>query len=97
MRLRITLKILTAGDSVISGPANDYYSTTINVYDSLGNSLPMTVTFAPQSSTAGNWNAYYSINGTAAQRPSLTPSTDSSPVSCLTECLDKEPALFEVF
>ncbi|MGC8554422.1 MAG: flagellar hook protein FlgE [Candidatus Acidulodesulfobacterium sp.] len=67
------------GGSVISGPANDYYSTTINVYDSLGNSLPMTVTFAPQSSTAGNWNAYYSINGTAAQRPSLTASTDASP------------------
>ena len=74
-----TANTFTAGDSVISGPANDYYSTTINVYDSLGNSLPMTVTFAPQSSTAGNWNAYYSINGTAAQRPSLTPATDASP------------------
>jgi flagellar hook protein FlgE len=68
-----------AGGSVISGPANDYYSTTINVYDSLGNSLPMTVTFAPQGSTAGNWNAYYSINGTAAQRPSLNTATDASP------------------
>ena len=74
-----TANTFTAGDSVVSGPANDYYSTTINVYDSLGNSLPMTVTFAPSSSTAGNWNAYYSINGTAAQRPSLTPSTDASP------------------
>ena len=74
-----TANTFTAGDSVVSGPANDYYSTTINVYDSLGNSLPMTVTFAPSSSTAGNWNAYYSINGTAAQRPSLTASTDASP------------------
>ena len=74
-----TANAFTAGDSVVSGPANDYYSTTINVYDSLGNSLPMTVTFAPQGSTAGNWNAYYSINGTAAQRPSLTASTDASP------------------
>ena len=63
---------ITTPSYVVSGPASDYYSTTINVYDSLGNSLPMTVTFAPSSSTAGNWNAYYSINGTAAQRPSLT-------------------------
>ncbi|MHB1697314.1 MAG: flagellar hook protein FlgE [bacterium] len=69
----------TAGDNIMSGPANDYYSTTINVYDSLGNSLPMTVTFAPSSSTAGNWNAYYSIDGTAAQRPSLIALTDASP------------------
>ena len=74
-----TASTFTAGDSVISGPANDYYSTTINVYDSLGNSLPMTVTFAPSSSTSGSWNAYYSINGTAAQRPSLSPSNDASP------------------
>ena len=74
-----TNNAFVSGGSIISGPANDYYSTTINVYDSLGNSLPMTVTFAPQSSTAGNWNAYYSINGTAAQRPSLTSSTDASP------------------
>ncbi len=74
-----TYGTFTSGGSVVSGPANDYYSTTINVYDSLGNSLPMTVTFAPSSSTAGNWNAYYSINGTAAQRPSLTASTDASP------------------
>ncbi len=69
----------TTGGSVVSGPANDYYSTTINVYDSLGNSLPMTVTFAPSASTSGSWNAYYSINGTAAQRPSLTPATDANP------------------
>ena len=74
-----TANTFTTGDSVVSGPANDYYSTTINVYDSLGNSLPMTVTFAPSSSTPGSWNAYYSINGTAAQRPSLTPATDASP------------------
>ncbi|MCL4322299.1 MAG: flagellar hook-basal body complex protein [Deltaproteobacteria bacterium] len=65
----------TAGGGVISGPASDYYSTTINVYDSLGNSLPMTVTFAPSSSTAGDWNVYYTINGTAAQRQSLTSTT----------------------
>ncbi len=57
------------GGSVIAGPANDYYSTTINTYDSLGNALPLTVTFAPSSSTAGSWNMYYSINGTAATRP----------------------------
>jgi flagellar hook protein FlgE len=69
----------TAGGSLITGPANDYYSTTINVYDSLGNALPMTVTFAPSSSTSGNWNAYYSINGTAAQRPSLSATADKSP------------------
>lgn len=58
-----------SGGGVIAGPANDYYSTSINVYDSLGNSLPTTVTFAPSSSTSGGWNAYYSINGTAAIRP----------------------------
>ncbi|MHB1662085.1 MAG: flagellar hook protein FlgE [bacterium] len=58
------------GYGVIAGPANDYYSTSINVYDSLGNALPTTVTFAPSSSTSGAWNAYYSINGTAAQRES---------------------------
>ena len=58
------------GYGVIAGPTNDYYSTSINVYDSLGNALPMTVTFAPSSSVAGNWNIYYSINGTAAQRES---------------------------
>ncbi|MDA8053093.1 MAG: flagellar hook-basal body complex protein [Deltaproteobacteria bacterium] len=65
----------TAGGGVIAGPASDYYSTTINVYDSLGNSLPMTVTFAPTSSSAGDWNVYYTINGTAAQRQSLTSTT----------------------
>ena len=65
----------TAGGGVIAGPASDYYSTTINVYDSLGNSLPMSVTFAPTSSSAGDWNVYYSINGTAAQRQSLTSTT----------------------
>jgi flagellar hook protein FlgE len=64
----------TAG-SVIAGPANDYYSTTINVYDSLGNSLPLTATFAPSSSTSGNWNIYYSINGTAATRPNTALTT----------------------
>jgi len=74
-----TANNFAAGGSVVAGPANDYYSTTINVYDSLGNALPLTVTFAPQSSSVGSWNAYYSINGTAAQRPSLTPSTDTSP------------------
>ena len=58
------------GYGVIAGPSSDYYSTSINVYDSLGNALPMTVTFAPSSSTAGSWNIYYSINGTAAQRES---------------------------
>ncbi len=61
--------------AVIAGPASDYYSTTINVYDSLGNALPMTVTFAPSSSTAGSWNAYYSINGTAATRSTMTSAT----------------------
>jgi flagellar hook protein FlgE len=61
----------TAGGGVITGPANDYYSTTINAYDSLGDSLPMTVTFAPSSSTSGSWNVYYKINGTAAQRQAL--------------------------
>ncbi|MFW0883608.1 flagellar hook-basal body complex protein [Candidatus Acidulodesulfobacterium sp. H_13] len=65
----------TAGGGVITGPANDYYSTTINAYDSLGDSLPMTVTFAPSSSTAGNWNVYYKINGTAAQRQALNSTT----------------------
>ncbi len=65
----------TAGGGVIAGPASDYYSTTINVYDSLGNSLPMTVTFAPTSSSAGDWNVYYTINGTAAQRQSLASTT----------------------
>ena len=65
--------------SILVGPANDYYSTTINVYDSLGNALPLTVTFAPSSSTSGNWNAYYSINGTAAQRPSLNTTADENP------------------
>ncbi|MCL4496735.1 MAG: flagellar hook-basal body complex protein [Deltaproteobacteria bacterium] len=65
----------TAGGGVITGPASDYYSTTINVYDSLGNSLPMTVTFAPTSSSAGDWNVYYTINGTAAQRQSLASTT----------------------
>ena len=64
-----------AGGSVIAGPANDYYSTTINVYDSLGNSLPLTTTFAPSSSTSGNWNIYYSINGTAATRPNTALTT----------------------
>ncbi|MHB8231571.1 MAG: flagellar hook protein FlgE [bacterium] len=63
------------GGSVIAGPANDYYSTTINVYDSLGNSLPMTATFAPSSSTSGNWNLYYSIDGTAATRPNTALTT----------------------
>ncbi len=65
----------TAGGGVIAGPANDYYSTTINVYDSLGNSIPMTVTFAPSASTSGNWNIYYTLNGTAAQRQSLASTT----------------------
>ena len=60
----------TGSYGVMAGPANDYYSTSINVYDSLGNALPMTVTFAPSSSTSGGWNIYYSINGTAAQRES---------------------------
>lgn len=64
-----------AGGGVIDGSPSDYYSTTINVYDSLGNALPATVTFAPSSSTAGNWNVYYSINGTAAQRSSLNLTT----------------------
>ena len=68
----------TPGGSVISGPANDYYSTTINVYDSLGNSLPMTATFAPTSGAAGYWNVYYTINGTAAQRSSFSAITSSS-------------------
>ena len=68
-----------SGGSVLVGPAQDYYSTTINVYDSLGNALPLTVTFAPDGSTAGAWNAYYSINGTAAQRPSLSLTADASP------------------
>ena len=63
------------GGSVIAGPANDYYSTTINVYDSLGNSLPLTTTFAPSSSTSGNWNVYYSINGTGATRPNTALTT----------------------
>ncbi len=62
----------TTGGAVIAGPPNDYYSTTINTYDSLGNALPLTVTFAPTSSTSGSWNAYYSFNGTAAERQSLT-------------------------
>ncbi len=62
----------TAGGGVIAGPSSDYYSTTINTYDSLGNALPLNVTFAPSSSTAGNWNVYYSFNGTAAQRQSLS-------------------------
>jgi flagellar hook protein FlgE len=65
----------TTGGSVIAGPANDYYSTTINVYDSLGNSLPLTATFAPSSSTSGNWNIYYSINGTGATRPNTSLTT----------------------
>ncbi len=65
----------TAGGGVISGPANDYYSTTINTYDSLGDSLPMTVTFAPSSSTPGDWNVYYKVNGTAAQRQALNSTT----------------------
>ena len=69
------LTITGSGGSVIAGPANDYYSTTINVYDSLGNSLPLTTTFAPSSSTSGNWNIYYSINGTAATRPNTTLTT----------------------
>ena len=60
---------------VIDGSPSDYYSTTINVYDSLGNSLPMTVTFAPSFSTAGSWNVYYSISGTAAQRSTLNLAT----------------------
>ncbi len=68
-----------SGGSVLVGPAQDYYSTTINVYDSLGNALPLTVTFAPDGSTSGAWNAYYSINGTAAQRPSLSLTADASP------------------
>ena len=68
----------TAGGQVISGPANDYYSTTINVYDSLGNSLPMTVTFAPSPSASGDWNVYYNINGTAAQRSSFSSITATS-------------------
>jgi flagellar hook protein FlgE len=67
------------GGSVIAGPSSDYYSTTINTYDSLGNALPLNVTFAPSSSTSGSWNAYYSFNGTAAQRPSLSSTADSSP------------------
>ncbi len=71
----------TPGGSVISGPANDYYSTTINVYDSLGNSLPLTVTFGPSSSTSGNWNAYYSIDGTAAQRSSLALTNLAAPTT----------------
>jgi flagellar hook protein FlgE len=62
----------TAGGAVLVGPPSDYYSTTINTYDSLGNALPLTVTFAPSSSTSGSWNAYYSFNGTAAERQSLT-------------------------
>ena len=66
---------LTSGGNVIAGPANDYYSTTINTYDSLGNALPLTVTFAPSSSTAGSWNMYYSINGTAATRPNTSSTT----------------------
>ena len=74
-----TANAFTPGGSVLVGPAQDYYSTTINVYDSLGNALPLTVTFAPDGSTSGAWNAYYSINGTAAQRPSLSTTADSSP------------------
>lgn len=60
----------TGGYNVISGPSSDYYSAPINVYDSLGNALPLTVTFAPSSSTTGDWNVYYSIDGTAYQRES---------------------------
>ena len=71
----------TKGGSIIIGPAQDYYSTTINVYDSLGNSLPLTITFGPSSSTSGNWNAYYSIDGTAAQRSSLAPTTLAAPTT----------------
>ena len=70
-----------AGYSVMSGPPNDYYSTAINVYDSLGNALPMTVTFAPSSSATGDWNVYYSINGTAAQRESFTSISSSGTFS----------------
>ncbi|RZV36792.1 MAG: flagellar hook-basal body complex protein [Candidatus Acidulodesulfobacterium acidiphilum] len=74
-----TANSFTPGGSVLVGSAKDYYSTTINVYDSLGNALPLTVTFAPDGSTSGAWNVYYSINGTAAQRPSLSTTADSSP------------------
>ncbi len=70
--------------AVISGPASDYYSTTINVYDSLGNALPMTVTFAPSSSTAGSWNAYYSINGTADTRSTMTSATPTPKTADIT-------------
>ena len=74
----VSISASTASSPVISGPANDYYSTTINVYDSLGNSLPMTVTFAPTSGAAGDWNVYYSIDGTAAQRSSFSTITSTS-------------------
>ncbi len=68
----LSLSGYTKGGAVIAGPPSDYYSTTIKTYDSLGNALPLTVTFAPASSTSGSWNVYYSFNGTAAERSSLT-------------------------
>ena len=59
--------------------ANGDYSTPINIYDSLGNPLSMTITFAPTvnaSSAATNpgawntgyWNVYYSINGSTSEQ-----------------------------
>jgi flagellar hook protein FlgE len=55
--------------------AGDTYSTTLSVFDSLGNAIPLTITFTKQAAPINTWVAGVSVPSTVAAAASISNST----------------------
>jgi len=61
---RSTVPTPTSGTFSISDPTSYNWSTATSIYDSLGNAHTFTL-YAVSTATAGTWNIYTSVDGTA--------------------------------
>jgi len=63
--------------SAAAGSATGTFSTSINIYDSLGTEHTVTATFTKDATTAGKWNYSLSVPDSDMATPPFTPVTGS--------------------
>jgi flagellar hook protein FlgE len=66
---------LNLNAAAVSGAANDTFSTSVTVYDSLGNSHVVTATFTKDPTTPNQWDYSVSVPDADIQSPPFTPLT----------------------
>jgi flagellar hook protein FlgE len=66
---------LNLNAAAVSGTANDSFSTSVTVYDSLGNSHVVTAAFTKDPTTPNQWDYSVSVPDADIQSPPFTPLT----------------------